>query len=99
MASIPPDEKVILVGHSFGGFNIALAMNNYPKKISVAVFLNAFMPDTVHAPSYVYEKADSRISLRKVMDQLEELISHVLKTKLYHKNFSSGKLKQLGCPL
>ncbi|KAL3526729.1 hypothetical protein ACH5RR_011385 [Cinchona calisaya] len=43
MASIPPNEKVILVGHSYGGLNIALAMENYSKKICVAVFLNAYM--------------------------------------------------------
>nr|GMD01005.1 salicylic acid-binding protein 2-like [Ipomoea batatas] len=53
MSAIPDGEKVILVGHSLGGMNIALAMENYPRKISVAVFLSAFMPDTVHGPSYV----------------------------------------------
>ncbi|KAL3529871.1 hypothetical protein ACH5RR_009193 [Cinchona calisaya] len=52
MATIPTDEKVILVGHSYGGLNLALAMENYSEKISVAVFVAAMMPDIVHAPSY-----------------------------------------------
>ncbi|GKC86553.1 salicylic acid-binding protein 2-like protein [Tanacetum coccineum] len=56
MASVPPEEKVILVGHSLGGMNISLAMENFLKKISVAIFLTAFMPDTIHKPSYVIEQ-------------------------------------------
>ncbi|KAJ4964384.1 hypothetical protein NE237_024323 [Protea cynaroides] len=57
MASIPPGEKVTLVGHSLGGLNIALAMDNFPRKISAAVFLTAFMPDTTYSPSYVIDKS------------------------------------------
>nr|GEY75164.1 salicylic acid-binding protein 2-like [Tanacetum cinerariifolium] len=60
MASIPPEEKVILVGHSLGGMNISLAMENFLKKISVAIFLNASMPDTIHKPSYVIEQFAKR---------------------------------------
>lgn len=54
--SVSPKEKVILVGHSLGGLSLALAMEEFPEKISVAVFLTAFMPDTVHPPSYVLEQ-------------------------------------------
>ena len=56
MATIPKNEKVVLVGHSLGGLNIALAMDKYPKKVAVGVFLAAFAPDTEHQPSYVLEK-------------------------------------------
>ncbi|KAL7211921.1 hypothetical protein ACSBR2_014724 [Camellia fascicularis] len=56
MESLPLGEKVILVGHSFGGMSLALAMDKFPKKISVAVFLTAFMPDTVHKPSFVIDQ-------------------------------------------
>ncbi|XP_057482308.1 salicylic acid-binding protein 2-like isoform X1 [Actinidia eriantha] len=58
MASI--DGKVILVGHSYGGMSIALAADNYPKKIFVAVFVTAFMPDTEHRPSYILEQWQAR---------------------------------------
>ncbi|KAL2240302.1 UNVERIFIED_CONTAM: Salicylic acid-binding protein 2 [Sesamum indicum] len=57
MASIPPEEKVVLVGHSLGGINLGLTMNMYPEKIKVAVFLAAFMPDSIHAPSYVLDQS------------------------------------------
>ncbi|KAG9136947.1 hypothetical protein Leryth_027592 [Lithospermum erythrorhizon] len=53
MDSLPLDEKVVLVGHSFGGMSISLAMDMYPNKISVAIFVSAFLPDTTHVPSYV----------------------------------------------
>ncbi|KAK4393856.1 Salicylic acid-binding protein 2 [Sesamum angolense] len=53
MASIPLEEKVVLVGHSLGGMNLVLAMDMYPQKIKVAVFLAVVMPDSIHKPSYV----------------------------------------------
>ncbi|XP_045786299.1 salicylic acid-binding protein 2-like [Trifolium pratense] len=56
MATIPPNEKVILVGHSLGGLNIALAMEKFPEKVAVGVFLTAFAPDIEHNASYVMEK-------------------------------------------
>ncbi|RRT45657.1 hypothetical protein BHE74_00059793 [Ensete ventricosum] len=41
--SLPDDDKVILVGHSFGGASVSYALECYPKKISKAVFLSATM--------------------------------------------------------
>ncbi|KAK4416822.1 Salicylic acid-binding protein 2 [Sesamum alatum] len=57
MASIPPEEKVVLVGHSLGGMNLAFAMDMYPEKIKVAVFVAAVMPDSTHKPSYVLDQS------------------------------------------
>ncbi|XP_015067106.1 salicylic acid-binding protein 2-like [Solanum pennellii] len=56
MVSLPLEEKVVLVGHSLGGMNLALAMEKYPKKIHAAVFLAAFMPDSIHISSYVLDQ-------------------------------------------
>lgn len=56
MACLPPNEKVVLVGHSLGGMNLAVAMEKYPNKIAASVFLTAFVPDTHHKPSYVLDK-------------------------------------------
>ncbi|KAK3000161.1 hypothetical protein RJ639_024315 [Escallonia herrerae] len=56
LASIPADEKVMLIGHSGGGMSAALGMEKFPHKISVGVFLNAIMPDTTNRPSFVLEK-------------------------------------------
>ncbi|CAN1225225.1 Salicylic acid-binding protein 2 [Linum grandiflorum] len=54
------DKSVILVGHSLGGLNLALAMKLFPNKISVAVFLTAFMPDTIHSPSFVLDQYNAK---------------------------------------
>ncbi|XP_044470521.1 methylesterase 10-like [Mangifera indica] len=45
MSSLPQDGKVVLVGHSFGGICISLAMENFPEKVLAAVFVAAFMPN------------------------------------------------------
>ncbi|CAI9758776.1 unnamed protein product [Fraxinus pennsylvanica] len=44
MAALTPEERVILVGHSLGGFCISLAMERFPQKIEVAVFISSFVP-------------------------------------------------------
>ncbi|KAH9616483.1 hypothetical protein KSS87_019902 [Heliosperma pusillum] len=62
MSSLPDFEKVIIVGHSLGGMNIALAMEYFPLKISAAVFVTALVPDTIHQPSFVVDKLDKALS-------------------------------------
>ncbi|KAJ8764290.1 hypothetical protein K2173_006030 [Erythroxylum novogranatense] len=61
ISSVQPNEKVILVGHSLGGMSLSLAMEKFPEKIEVAVFLTAFMPDTKNQPSYVLEEYGRRV--------------------------------------
>ncbi|CAN0891210.1 Methylesterase 10 [Linum grandiflorum] len=51
MAAVPEDEKVILVAHSFGGYIVSLAMEKFPEKVLVAVFVTAEMPDLAHPPA------------------------------------------------
>ncbi|VVB08805.1 unnamed protein product [Arabis nemorensis] len=68
LSSLPSDEKVVLVGHSFGGLTLATAMDNFPDKISVSVFLTAFMPDTKNSPSFVLEKFGSNMPQEAWMD-------------------------------
>lgn len=43
IASLLWDEKVILVGHSYGGFCISLAMDSFPEEIEVAVYVAAYV--------------------------------------------------------
>ncbi|KAF5945590.1 hypothetical protein HYC85_015818 [Camellia sinensis] len=67
MASLPDrdDEKVVLVGHSYGGLGISLAMERFPEKISVGVFITAYMPNCQHPPATLsYKKS----SLHSTMD-------------------------------
>ncbi|GMN74198.1 hypothetical protein TIFTF001_054388 [Ficus carica] len=44
MASLKPEERVILVGHSLGGLGMSVVMERFPEKISAAVFVTALMP-------------------------------------------------------
>ncbi|OMO56779.1 hypothetical protein CCACVL1_26294 [Corchorus capsularis] len=50
MASLPDNQRVILVGHSMGGLSIAEAMERFPHKISVATFATAIMPGPDSTP-------------------------------------------------
>ncbi|XP_031482985.1 salicylic acid-binding protein 2-like [Nymphaea colorata] len=53
LQSIPADERVVLVGHSFGGLSISLAAEMFPAKVSAAVFVAAFMPQPSKPPTDV----------------------------------------------
>ncbi|KAM7250058.1 hypothetical protein ACFE04_021941 [Oxalis oulophora] len=68
LGSLESDEKVILVGHSFGGFSLAVATEIYPHKVSIAVYLTAFMPDTDHKPSYVLDQYFERTPSESLLD-------------------------------
>ncbi|PHU25359.1 Methylesterase 1 [Capsicum chinense] len=68
MESLPQEEKVILVGHSLGGMNLGLAMEKYPQKIYVAVFLAAFMPYPNHISSYVLSQYFERTPAENWLD-------------------------------
>ncbi|KAH6781396.1 methyl esterase 1 [Perilla frutescens var. frutescens] len=102
MAAIPPTEKVVLVGHSFGGLNLALAMDMFPHKISVAVFVAAFMPDSTHPPSYVLEQYLERTPAENFLDT--EFLPYGsaeenLTSMHLGPNFISFKLHQISSPL
>uniref|UniRef100_A0A0A9DH46 AB hydrolase-1 domain-containing protein n=1 Tax=Arundo donax TaxID=35708 RepID=A0A0A9DH46_ARUDO len=56
VAALPPAEKAVLVGHSFGGQSLALAMERYPEKVAVAVFVSAAMPAAGKAMTLVLEQ-------------------------------------------
>ncbi|OIW00972.1 hypothetical protein TanjilG_16221 [Lupinus angustifolius] len=43
LESLPQEEKVILVGHSLGGVSMSVAMERFPEKISVAIFVTAYV--------------------------------------------------------
>ncbi|XP_058766174.1 salicylic acid-binding protein 2-like [Vicia villosa] len=97
MATIPHNEKVILVGHSLGGVNIALAMEQFPEKIAVAVFLTAFVPDIQHKPSYVMEKYIESIPADEWLDT--EFSQSGNKTSMFFgPKFLSNKLYQCSSP-
>ncbi|KAF5961239.1 hypothetical protein HYC85_002448 [Camellia sinensis] len=79
MESLPQGEKVVLVGHNVGGLNLDLAIDKFSQKISVAVFLTAFMPNTVHKPSFVIEQKTRRlISLKSCVQPMPTVYGNVI---------------------
>ncbi|KAK4275626.1 hypothetical protein QN277_018672 [Acacia crassicarpa] len=95
LAALPAgDEKVVLVGHSYGGMNIALAADLFPHKIALTVFLTAFLPDTNHRPSYVLEQFQEKIGGGGWLDT-EICDRGSLKTLLLGPKFLSTRLYQL----
>nr|KYP42542.1 Polyneuridine-aldehyde esterase [Cajanus cajan] len=94
LATLPSNEKAVLVGHSLGGLNIALAMDKFPQKIAVGVFLTAFAPDTQHRPSYVLEQYNERTPSAEWLDT--EFSPTGNKTLMFFgPKFLSNKLYQL----
>ncbi|XP_059623764.1 methylesterase 10-like [Cornus florida] len=66
MASLPHDEKVVLVGHSFGGFVISLAMESFPSNILLAVYVTAFMPNYTSPPATLVQEFFSRTPMESL---------------------------------
>ncbi|OMO56784.1 polyneuridine-aldehyde esterase [Corchorus capsularis] len=98
LASLPSGEKAILVGHSLGGLNLAVAMDKFPDKISVGVFLTAFMPDTAHQPSFVLEQYWKRTPAENWLDTRFEPYGNPeqsLLSMFFGPNFLTYKLYQL----
>ncbi|KAK8471530.1 hypothetical protein PHAVU_003G248025 [Phaseolus vulgaris] len=93
LATIPPNEKVILVGHSLGGLNIALAMEKFPERVEVAVFLTAVVPDIERKPSYVLQKYNESIPAPNWSDN-EFLQSGNKTVVVFGPKFISTKLYQ-----
>ncbi|KAL2906144.1 Methylesterase 10 [Bienertia sinuspersici] len=68
MRSIDDDKKVIIVGHSFGGIAISLAMEKFPDKISVAIYVSAYMPNWSSPPITLLLETFRRTHLEEFLD-------------------------------
>ncbi|PON54018.1 Methyl esterase [Parasponia andersonii] len=106
MALLPHDQKVILVGHSYAGLCISLAMESFPQKISVAVFLTAYLPNYNSPPGVLIQEFFKRIALESILDcqityQEERPISVIfgpeyMRTKMYpHSKLEDLELAKL----
>ncbi|CAL4969839.1 unnamed protein product [Urochloa decumbens] len=56
VAALPEGEKAVLVGHSFGGQCLALAMERFPEKVAMAVFVTATMPVPGKPMSFAFKQ-------------------------------------------
>ncbi|KAF7848963.1 hypothetical protein BT93_L1390 [Corymbia citriodora subsp. variegata] len=92
-------EKVTLVGHSMGGVVISMAMERFPEKIEVAVFVSAFMYGPKLSVTSVYEehgrRLDSAMDTKYAFDDGPEKPPTSM---LFGYNFLASKLYQLSPP-
>ncbi|PIA52362.1 hypothetical protein AQUCO_01000315v1 [Aquilegia coerulea] len=68
MDSLPLKERVILVGHSFGGVAISLAMENFSSKIDLAVFVTAVMPNYTSPPGTIIQELLKKSTVESLLD-------------------------------
>ncbi|RAL46733.1 hypothetical protein DM860_005012 [Cuscuta australis] len=68
LGRLPNDEKVVLVGHSYGGLAISMAMESFSNKVLVSVFLSAYMPNSNHAPATLIQEYFGRLKPEFLMD-------------------------------
>ncbi|KAI3416595.1 AB hydrolase-1 domain-containing protein, partial [Psidium guajava] len=96
---LPRGEKVILVGHSMGGIVISMAMERFPEKIAVAVFVAAVMYGPELSVASVIEeyarRLDSYMDTEYAFDDGPEKPPTTL---LFGYNFMASKLYQLSPP-
>ncbi|KAL6839906.1 hypothetical protein ACP4OV_029716 [Aristida adscensionis] len=71
VAALPDGERAVLVGHSFGGQGLALAMERHPEKVAVAVFVSAAMPAAGKPMSLVLEQFSKETGPEFYMDCTE----------------------------
>ncbi|CAB80380.1 putative protein (partial) [Arabidopsis thaliana] len=91
LESFGSEDKVILVAHSLGGISVGLAADMFPSKISVAVFITSFMPDTTNPHLFMFSK--SVLSQEDVSTFSSRRISSSklqLSTTMIGKDVSSG---------
>ncbi|XP_039003752.1 salicylic acid-binding protein 2-like [Hibiscus syriacus] len=98
MASLKPEEKVILVGHSLRGYSISAAMEQFHEQVAVAVFATAFMPSP-NLP-YLSQQFDKTMDSDKTMDTAYVFPNGTDKppSGLLGPNFMATKLYQLSPP-
>ncbi|CAN8254796.1 unnamed protein product [Cochlearia groenlandica] len=68
LESLGEEEKVVLVGHSYGGIGLSLAMEKFPTKTSVGIFLSAYMPHHESPPSLLIQEYFKRLPEGFAMD-------------------------------
>ncbi|KAL2522851.1 methyl esterase 10 [Forsythia ovata] len=101
MTSLPDDERVVLVGHSYGGIPISLAMESFPQKISVAVFISAYMPNCQDPPATLIQEYFKRCSIISLMDckfTLDQTQENLPISAIFGPDYMTAKVYK-GCQL
>uniref|UniRef100_A0A0D3G6U3 AB hydrolase-1 domain-containing protein n=2 Tax=Oryza TaxID=4527 RepID=A0A0D3G6U3_9ORYZ len=78
LAALPPaggdgddEERVVLVGHSQGGFSVALAAERFPERVAAVVFLTAAMPPVGRPMSATTEEHVNYVGAEFFLDSME----------------------------
>lgn len=99
MEDLPEDDRVILIGHSMGGITISMAMEKFPNKIAVAVFITAFMPGpSLTVPAVIQQY---HAQLESEIDNFQEFSNGEDKSPTslsFGPNFLSKMMYQLSPP-
>nr|CAB3479350.1 unnamed protein product [Digitaria exilis] len=102
VAALPPAEQAVLVGHSFGGQSLALAMERHPDKVSVAVFASAAMPAVGKPMSFVLQEFSRETGPDFYMDRTYDRGSsnpqYPVETLLLGPEYLAKRLYQLSPP-
>ncbi|CAI0429584.1 unnamed protein product [Linum tenue] len=93
-------EKVILVGHSYGGVGISVAMEKFAEKVAVAVFVAAIMPAPHPDASYSVSKEEyfKRIDFMDSQFSFQDGPENPPTSMLFGPKAMSTKLYQLSPP-
>ncbi|KAL2906148.1 Methylesterase 10, partial [Bienertia sinuspersici] len=92
MRSIDDDKKVIIVVHSFGGIAISLAMEKFPDKISVAIYVSAYMPNWSSPPITLLLED---LELAKMLVKLDSLFGDDLAKESLFTQERFGRVKRV----
>lgn len=101
VGALPPGERAVLVGHSFGGQSLALAMERYPERVAVAVFVSAAMPAAGKPMALVLQEFSREIGPDFYMDCIYSTGSepeHPVETLLLGPEYLAKRLYQLSPP-
>ncbi|XP_027186204.1 methyl jasmonate esterase 1-like [Cicer arietinum] len=94
MESLPLKEKVILVGHSLGGVSTSVAMEKFSNKISVVIFVTAYvLSQNLTYPNLLQEDLTLALSLVKPVPIYKDVNLSLKETTITnHKNSRVSKI-------
>ncbi|KAM0946533.1 putative polyneuridine-aldehyde esterase [Dioscorea sansibarensis] len=101
MAALSSDERVVIVGHSFGGMSISFAIQAFPQKIAVAVFATAYIGPPGSPLSECFVENFRRTSRGLLLDSqlfFDEGPQNLPTSMVFGEQMLTQKMYQL-CPL
>ena len=98
LGSLPPKERVILVGHSMGGAVISIAMERFPEKIAAAVYATAVMPGPALSYLSILEKIKIKLELTDSQYRYDQGANSPPTSLLFEPKQLSSSVYQLSPP-